>query len=79
MPPGPGIGRRGNGNVMNSEQDQPAEMPDAALYIASMIIELARLAKSNNLDTLAYLLDMARLEADQVSKTWNGQANGGPG
>jgi hypothetical protein len=64
---------------MNSEREQQAEMPDAALYIASMIIELARLAKSHNLDALAYLLDMARLEADQVSRTWNGQANGGPG
>ena len=64
---------------MHSEPDQPAEMPDTALYIASMISELSRLAKSHNLDTLAYLLDMARLEADQVSKTWNGHANGGPG
>jgi hypothetical protein len=67
------------GIVMNSEQDQPADMPDTALYIASMISELARLAKSHNLDTLAYLLDMARLEADQVSRIRNGQANGGPG
>jgi hypothetical protein len=64
---------------MNSEREQPAEMPDTALYIASMITELARLAKSHNLDTLAYLLDMARLEADQVSQTWSGRANGGPG
>jgi hypothetical protein len=64
---------------MNSEREQPAEMPDTALYIASMVIELARLARIHHLDTLAYLLDMARLEADQVSKTWNGQANGRPG
>lgn len=64
---------------MNAEREQQADTPDAALYIASMIIELARLAKSHNLDTLAYLLDMARLEADQVSRTWNGHANGGPG
>jgi len=64
---------------MTSEREQPAEMPGTALYIASMTNELARLARIHNLDTLAYLLDMARLEADQVSKTWNGEANGGPG
>ena len=57
---------------MNSEPEQQAETPNTALYIASMIVELAHLAKSHNLDTLAYLLDMARLEADQVSKTRNG-------
>ncbi len=44
----------------------------AVLYIASLTNELARLASSHGLDTLAYLLDMARIEADQVSKTWQG-------
>jgi hypothetical protein len=52
-----------------------AEVPDAALYIASLADELARLAKSHELDALAYLLDMARLEADQVSKRWGGQGS----
>jgi hypothetical protein len=45
-------------------------IPRAALYIASLADELARLAKSHHLDALAYILDMARLEADQVSKRW---------
>ena len=35
-----------------------------------MAEELARLAKSHNLEALAYILDMARLEADQISKRW---------
>ena len=39
-----------------------------ATYIASIAEELAQLAKRNGLDPLAYILDMARLEADQVSK-----------
>ncbi len=66
---------------MISEGNQsPEGTPDAAaIYIASMTMELARLAKTHNLDALAYLLDMARLEADQVSKSWNGRTNGGPG
>jgi hypothetical protein len=49
-----------------------------ALYIASMTNELARLAKSHHLDMLAYLLDMARLEADQVSKVYAEPNDGAP-
>jgi len=50
--------------------------PGTALYIASLADELARLAKSHDLDALAYILDMARLEADQVAKhppDWTGE------
>jgi hypothetical protein len=49
-----------------------ANAPEAALYIASLAHELARLARRHDLEALAYILDMARLEADQVSKRWNG-------
>ncbi len=44
------------------------ETPDsAAHYIATLTEELARIARRNGLDTLGYLLEMARLEADQVA------------
>jgi len=43
----------------------------AAGYIASMADELARLAKSHDLAALAYILDMARLEANHVAKGWS--------
>jgi hypothetical protein len=33
-----------------------------------MTQELGQLAKANGLDALGYLLDMARLEADEISK-----------
>jgi len=39
-------------------------------YIASVTEELSRLAKAHHLDTLAYLLDMARMEADQLGRAW---------
>ena len=39
----------------------------AAPFIASMLADLSVLARQNNLDTLGYLLDMARLEAENVS------------
>ena len=40
----------------------------AALYIGALTAELGQLARANGLDVLSYLLDMARLEADEVLK-----------
>ena len=37
---------------------------DAAGYIAELAADLARLARENGFTTLAYLLDVARLEAE---------------
>jgi hypothetical protein len=48
-----------------NNQETPA---NAAEYIASLADELSHLAKRNGLDALSYILDMARLEADQVAK-----------
>jgi hypothetical protein len=39
---------------------------EAARYIASLVGELSLLARRNGLDTLGYILEMARLEADQA-------------
>jgi hypothetical protein len=39
-----------------------------ALYIGTMADELGQLARANGLDALSYILDMARLEADEISK-----------
>ncbi|HEX3504810.1 MAG TPA: hypothetical protein VHU22_15590 [Xanthobacteraceae bacterium] len=45
------------------------ETPDsAAHYIAAIAGELAKIAKRNGLNTLSTILEMARLEADQVTK-----------
>jgi len=44
-----------------------------ALYVASITEELAQMAKRQGLDSLGYILDMARLEADQISKGVGGQ------
>jgi hypothetical protein len=50
----------------NTDAPEPDETPDsAAQYIASLADELAKLAKRNGLETLSYLLEMARLAADQ--------------
>ncbi|MGE4372842.1 MAG: hypothetical protein AB7E29_08070 [Xanthobacter sp.] len=44
--------------------DDPAMF---AAYVASLSGELARLSRENGLTTLAYLLEMARLEARNVA------------
>jgi hypothetical protein len=57
---------------MASDKDDRSEV---ALYIGSLTEELSRLAKNHEFDALAYILDMARLEADQVSKRYNGRSD----
>ncbi len=53
----------------NGKATIPAMPGSVAAYIASMADELGQLAKMNGLDPLAFLLNMARLEADQISKS----------
>jgi hypothetical protein len=62
--------------MTGSDGGMPSGVPGAARYIASLTQELAEIAKSYELEALAYILDMARLEADQISKRAHG-ANGG--
>jgi hypothetical protein len=40
-----------------------------AAYIAELTSTLAALARSQDIETLAYLLDLARLEAETISHT----------
>jgi hypothetical protein len=53
----------------NTGDTDAAEYPAAvALYIGALIEELGQLARANGLEALGYILDMARLEANEVSK-----------
>jgi hypothetical protein len=45
----------------------------AASYIAELSAELATLARRHRLDTLGYILDMARLEAENATRHVNGR------
>jgi hypothetical protein len=57
-------------NATPSEADgrgQPSQKNDraaAAAYLASMAADLAAIARRRDLEPLAYILDMARLEAE---------------
>jgi hypothetical protein len=49
----------------------PAPLGDreaAAAYVASISGELAKLVRWHRLDTLGYLLDMVRLEAEEAAR-----------
>ena len=45
----------------------------AAKYVAELSAELANLARRHGLDTLGYILDMARLEAENATRYMNGR------
>jgi len=55
-----------SGNIGDADA---AEYPAAvALCIEALTEELGQLARANGLEALSYILDMARMEANEVSK-----------
>lgn len=55
-----------------------AETVEFAAYVAGITSELSRLARTHNLPTLAYLLDIARLEAAGEARNVPGEENPQP-
>lgn len=54
--------------TLNGDDDQPPSdggPAEAAHYIKCAVHDLARLARRHRLEMLAYLLDMAHLEAEE--------------
>lgn len=51
----------------------PAERNAAASYIAALSGELASLARRFGLDALGYILDIARLEAENAQRPGPGE------
>jgi hypothetical protein len=51
-----------------SELELTESPREAADYIASLSAELAQIARHHGLDGLGFILDMARLEADELAK-----------
>ena len=54
--------------------DEGDQKTQTAAYIASLTGELALMARQSGLSTLGYLLDMAKLEAEQTARLDSGQA-----
>jgi hypothetical protein len=50
-----------------------SDQAEAAAYVAELSSDLASIARKNGLDTLAYILDMARLEAENATRHMHGR------
>jgi hypothetical protein len=56
-------------NPVTTPSETPRdERASAACYIATLSVDLVAIAKRHGLDTLAYILEMARLEAESHSR-----------
>lgn len=58
--------------------DQPpqtdfAAPSDAAAYLAELSSDMAQIARRHGLDALAFIFDMARLEAEAASRSRKGR------
>jgi hypothetical protein len=51
----------------------PVDRTAAAKYVAELSAELANLARRHGFDALGYILDMARLEAENATRHMNGR------
>lgn len=54
--------------VAKPVDDEPTDRDAAAAYIATLTGELARLSRRFGYDALGYILDMARLEAENACR-----------
>lgn len=54
-----------------------ASRPETAAYVAALSEDLARLARRGGMPTLAYLLDMARLEAEEFARVGDVRSSDG--
>lgn len=61
-------------NVGNSDGRPPTDDVEVAAYVGSLSRDLSAMSRRSGLTTLAYLLEMASLEADIVAR---GPAKGG--
>ena len=52
----------------STEREPPGDQAAVAAYVAALSADLAVIARRHNLGTLGYLLDMARLEAENTAQ-----------
>jgi hypothetical protein len=56
------------GTNMAEQSDEPNGRTAVASYVATLSNDLATMARRSGLDTLGYLLEMVRLEAESVTR-----------
>ena len=57
--------------------EESAQRTAVATYVASLTADLSVMARRSGLDTIGYLLDMVRLEAESTARQAPRNANGG--
>jgi hypothetical protein len=53
----------------SAASDEPEDRRAAASYISALSGDLALMARRHGLDTLGYILEMAKLEAENISRS----------
>lgn len=56
----------GDANLSAAPQVHERDRASTANYVASLAADLAEMARAQGLDTLGYILDMAKLEAENI-------------
>jgi len=56
----------------NATGNEPGSRAAVASYVATISADLAAMARRQGLETLGYLLEMARLEAESANRPNNG-------
>jgi len=64
---------RASGRAEAKATDEAQRRGETAAYIADLAGDLAKMARSSGLDTLAYILEMASLEADNTTRHMDGR------
>lgn len=57
-----------HGIAMSEQSEEPAARTAVASYVATLSTDLATMARRTGLDTLGYLLEMVRLEAESLTR-----------
>jgi hypothetical protein len=60
-------------NHTTTASAEPGSRAAVASYVATLSADLAAMARRQGLETLGYLLEMARLEAESANRIGNGQ------
>ena len=62
---------------MNSQDNEALRGTQKATadFVGAMAMELAQIARGHGLDTLSYILEMARLEAENLARGKNGRGS----
>lgn len=59
----------------STDRELPGDREAVAVYVAALSADLSVIARRHNLDTLGYLLDMARLEAENTAQAERAEAH----